>query len=560
MARAIASFVFLATCAFAATDPLAGQKPGARNPPRGGPSPGTTSSITVTDAVDLGSWWAEVTTLAIGPGENPSCPNGRLFFGNSYHVLATDLDGNPAPLATNPWSPTYTETHPPHIVYDNQLLKLKNGALLLTTLGGSWNDNVSPKPAWWNSTVEYPAKKKALPGARAVMWTFRSDDCGASWKQVSTIDAATLVVPAPPNGRPVKGFCGWPRLRDDGSTKKAALGGWDAHFAYADPHDGSVYVAMICAYGSAKVNDEQDATILVRSKDSGRSWSVIGSRPGRPGPRTPVFSVPGRVAFAHTMASNVILTTFDPNADSVDITSGSQVTPYPGGEYSPDFKVNTNFLRYHGLAADYESGGGFLTAVNYFDEPHGTLRLFRVPKMGGAATQVGSPIVAESIGGDLFHGTLVPGPTGDNLALLYWVERVASIASEKANPFLPVNEFRVSFQVYRGTKALMAKRGELTVSGGHPYRYKYVESSSGFLGDYMGGASYLAADGMRHFVAAWCENGKLRTNTVSVAASLLGAGDTQNARYVARTRIPKKPRNVVPPNLLEKPHADGPPK
>ena len=306
MARLIASFVFLTTLAVAAADLLATQKPAPSKPPPSGPGPGTTSSISVTDALDLGSSWAEVTTLALSAGEHPSCPNGRLFFGNAYHVLTTDLDGSPAALAANPWSPTYTETYPPHQIFDNQLLKLKNGTLLLTTLGGSWNDNVSPKPAWWDSTVEYPAKGKSRPGARGMMWVFRSTDCGASWTQLSTIDAATLVVPDPANGQPVKGFCGWPRLKQVGSTKSSALGGWDAHFAYADPYDGNVYVAMICAYGSAEVNDAHEATLLIRSKDSGASWTVIGARSGGPSPRSPVFSLPGRVAFAHTNGSNVV--------------------------------------------------------------------------------------------------------------------------------------------------------------------------------------------------------------------------------------------------------------
>jgi hypothetical protein len=273
-----------------------------------------------------------------------------------------------------------------------------------------------------------------------------------------------------------------------------------------------------------------------------------------------VFSVPGRVAFAHTMDSNVILTTFDPNADSVNLEAGSQVSPYPGGETSPEAKVNASFWRYHGLAADHDSGGGFLTSVHYLQAPQVTLRMFRVPKMGGSSTQVGSPMVAESIGGDLFHGTLVPGPIGDSLAVLYWVERVTSLPSKKSNPFLPVNEFRVNFQVYRGTKALLTTRGELTVAGGQPYRYKYVDGSGGFLGDYMGGASYRAADGARQFVAAWCENGKLRTTTVSVAASLATRGDVQNIRYIARRRFPVKPPDVVVPTLKERPHADGLPK
>ena len=232
------------------------------------------------------------------------------------------------------------------------------------------------------------------------------------------------------------------------------------------------------------------------------------------------------------------------------------MTPYPGGEYSPSAKINAYFLRYHGLAADHDAGDGFLISVHYFQEPHGTLRVFRVPKTGGPAAKVGTPIVAESIGGDLFHGTFVPGPPGDNLALLYWVERVTSVPSKKNNPFLPENEFRVNFQVYRGTKPLLATRGELTLTGGKPYRYKYGAAGSGFLGDYMGGASYLAADGTRRFVAAWCENGKLRTNTISVAASLLRDGDIRSARYTARTRIPIKPRNVILPKLREKPHAD----
>src|SRR5215216_4796684 len=66
--------------------------------------------VSISEAIDLGAKWAEITTVAMGPGEHPSCPNGRLFFASSKKVLATTLDGEPESLASNPWIASFNET------------------------------------------------------------------------------------------------------------------------------------------------------------------------------------------------------------------------------------------------------------------------------------------------------------------------------------------------------------------------------------------------------------------------------------------------------------------
>ena len=114
--------------------------------------------VTAGNAVHLGMHWAEITTAAVGPGENRHCRDGRLFFTDGYGVMATGLDGQlvvwpDTKKSPNPRLFEYRETFDPHVIHDNHLVKLQDGSLLHTVEAITWNDNLSPKPSWWELTA-----------------------------------------------------------------------------------------------------------------------------------------------------------------------------------------------------------------------------------------------------------------------------------------------------------------------------------------------------------------------------------------------------------------------
>jgi hypothetical protein len=285
-----------------------------------GPVPG----VLTYNAVALDMNGAEPTVVAFGPGEHPACPNGRLLFASRDRVLATDLKGAKEGLPHNPWSPTYNSVpRPPLLIYDNHIVKLKNGDVLFTVEGIAWEDNVNPHPAWWNSFTEYPLAKNykyySDPGCRTIIFVFRSSDCGNTWTHdpaiVKDIDAATLSVPNSNGQNPQVGLVGRPRHHvGDGSNyvpigkKWCNAGGFDGHFLYADPYSGYVYVATVATYGGdSDYKTETSIGLLLVSKDNGKSWTVLGRRDGLAQGdffRPPIAALPsGRVAVAFSANS-----------------------------------------------------------------------------------------------------------------------------------------------------------------------------------------------------------------------------------------------------------------
>lgn len=485
-------------------------------------------SVSVTDAIDLGTSWAEVTMEAMGPGEHSACPNGRLFFATLNRVLATTLDGDPEALAANPWKASFRETFEPVKIYDNHLIKLKDGSLLYTFEGGTWNDNLSPRPDWWDWTVDYPAKGYSRAGARSIIYVFRSQDCGTTWSALAPIDAAKLVVPDPSTGDDVEGLCGIPRRWENhedhcDGKKCASLGGWDGHFAYADPYNGDAYLSTPCSYGTDTVNKYKGLGLLLRSTNRGDSWTVLASKEGVYVWRSPLISVQDRVAFAYAKGKSILLRTFGSSDGSVDLANATTVKQLSSSEgtTTTKTKLNTHVWRFRSLA---HTSTGFLISVPMYEDGALTYGIFHVAKDGSSPQSVGTiralykiPILKPQQGssprmsswrrGDTIHGTFIPGRAGDNRSVFYWLE---------SHDTSPDSVFRVRFQLYENQTAVLKTPGTLTIENGHSYSYPYEPGESKFVGDYMGGAVYRGADGSRNFVAAWSESGKLRFNTISV--------------------------------------------
>jgi hypothetical protein len=513
--------------------------------------PPTRVNVTVSDAIDLNTQgWAEVTAVAFGPGEHPSCPSGRLFFAKGKSVLATSLDGNREPITPNPWSAPIDETTDPYIIFDNHLVKAKDGALLMTFEGGTWNDNLSPRPSWWNWTIEFPAKGRSEPGARAAIWVYRSTDCGATWSPLPPIDAARLEVPHPVSGEPVVGLCGTPRRRVKDGEKKAALGGWDGHFAYADPHSGHVFLATPCAYGTDTIDEERSRGLLLRSTDTGASWRVIGHGDGKVW-RAPLASHPDRVAFVYARGPSIRAVTFPASAPSVELLNGShEVRHLTGrdGNKTTATQVNTNIWR---LRAVTPSANGFLVSVPVYLAGALGHVVYEVDKSGANPREVDTIRAPRSGGerGDTVHATFVPGVADDSrrFSLFYWIQSRDASAN---------SSFAVKFQVYADDRPLLELPGVLTIENGVAYRYPFEDGGSRFVGDYMGGCAYRGADGARHFVATWSEGGRLHFNTVSVTFNG-PPGPEPPVKTLAQVRPAGRPP-LAPPLPLERLEAPVP--
>ena len=505
--------------------------------------------VTAGNAVNLGSHWAEITTAAIGPGENRFCLGGRLFFADGDGVLATDLHGQavawPEPQQSpNPRTFAYPETFPPYVIPDNHLVKLKDGSLLYTVEAITWNDNVSPKPPWWNTTAEFALKGEKRPGGRAVIYVHHSADCGRTWTRLPDIDAATLVVTAP-SGLPTKGLCGTPRLSQQlkmvettditGKKMKVSVltkwsegGGWDGHYLYADPYNGNLFLSTPCVFGTG-MNQERFLALLLMSSDRGGSWEVIGRldtvNDWASAWRMPVSSLPsGHVAFGYLnwKLEQLKVAILAPPYPPVDLTAKATVlATLSPGELGPGAKVHTNKKGYPTLVRN--PGKGFLvTTVDWKPAGSGTgtklaHRFFNVPitlplpGMKKERPGIEAPDLA-----DMFHGTFIEGTPSTDLHAFYWVERSPALMTA-AGKF--PNALRVKFQIFKGNQTLLKQPGTLTIANGTPYGY----NGEAFIGDYMGGASYAGKDGSQHFVAAWSEQGVLRFNTISLTPQILSA-------------------------------------
>ena len=100
----------------------------------------------------------------------------------------------------------------------------------------------------------------------------------------------------------------------------------------------------------------------------------------------------------------------------------------------------------------------------------------------------------------------VDGPVDRPTDLLYWIERIPQSGAP--------NDFRIRFQLYSGEAPALDRPGTLTIADSKPYTWGYKKV---FIGEYMGGGSYVGADGTLHFVAPWVQNRALYVNTVALS-------------------------------------------
>lgn len=228
----------------------------------------------------------EVQSTLVPPGKNNACPDGRLLISNDARrspgrIYRFDLDqigvGNDyaTPQALPDTSTDQIASN------DHDLVTLTNGDVLLLKMGRSIAA-LDPKPVWFDYT--YKVSSGWGPGARSVMYIWRSEDCGQSFSLRSSVDTALM---NDGYGWATDGSGGSPQgdavTSSPGSVERPVynMGGTDGPLAMVDRATNNVFYS-IGVYGQTPVFSPAgyrlsgfaiDRTTVALSTDRGDSWA-----------------------------------------------------------------------------------------------------------------------------------------------------------------------------------------------------------------------------------------------------------------------------------------------
>lgn len=468
--------------------------------------------------------WAEPTAAALGPGRNRHCWGGRLFFQSMHRVVMTSLGGD---AATTHVFPTGGETFEPALIFDNHIVTTKGGQVVATYEAITWNDNLAPKPDWWETTKDWPVAKggRKHPGGRGIIYVWKSRDCGATWTAMPSIDAATQIVNS------VAGHCGTPHthLTDTDPSdnidygEHSSAGGWDGHSLHADPYSGDLILATKCGHAPADdtKKDEIQEGVVLRSTDGGASWSQICfftsdllSSSGS------FFRVPittrksGEVAFSYRAKGTLRLVTIK-NPGRGQCGQGDAVFSYVTG-FDSEAIVNETGAKNPLSTSIARPGPGdgdhyTLAVHDVLNGKH--LRHVLLRYQAGQAPVTTPHVSLEAPPGHVIWGTLIEGVgTFARFNLAYFLQTV---------PERTGTRLQVGYRVV-GKSGVVAEGIATRDANGNPYTWQPTLKPDGtavFLGDYMGGTSYSSGQGGQqrtHHVLAWVQNQKPYFTTVTL--------------------------------------------
>jgi hypothetical protein len=519
----------------------------------GAPVLAETATVRVGDAVKLAEesdGWAGVTTAIVAPGRNQDCLDGRILISEGYLTMSAKLDGSDRRIWRLPKASgdpeIHGETASPWIIHEQHMVSLRDGGVVQTVEAVTWNDDLRPHPAWWSWTQEYPLKGKSISGGRGTIYVYRTDDCGATWALISEIDAARLAVKEP-RGIPTKdnpiatrgpflrayttlpptpGLCGTPRRYDVSDqigapppvAKKSEAGGWDGHYLYFDPNTGVLVLTVRCACGTKDVGQHLNQELWIASRDGGRSWYVTRQTDQFGMFRMPVtsdgqggvvtlYSVEGEGGPSFRLQR--IASDFAPHR-WLDYRDGPIIALQAPARRTADQKQAAQVETYDWaapvLAPARGPGRGIKAGVGkWLNGTRLVYDVYRVDANGANAARIDS-VTGLGADADALEAIFVDGPLDHPVDLFYWIERVP----RQDGP----DDSRIRFQIYAGEAAALAQPGTLTLAQGRSYTWGYKKA---FIGEYMGGGSYIGADGTLHFVTPWAQNGALYMNTVALS-------------------------------------------
>ena len=226
----------------------------------------------------------EAQSTIVPPAANPACPTGRFLVSDDLRsppttglVTGRDLNDPSAPVIAATFDAPADAPHHYSVTNDHDLVSLGNGDVLYLTGAASWAPLV-PKPDWFDVTY----RGAYGPGARSVLLTWRSTDCGKSFQYLSEFDPA----------RVGDGSCAlpqFPRLTTaPGSDAKPVfdMGGSDGQLVQVDTGTGRVYLTFKCVgykqdtspgIGHFELTKEPIGnTLVATSIDEGASWALSG--------------------------------------------------------------------------------------------------------------------------------------------------------------------------------------------------------------------------------------------------------------------------------------------
>jgi hypothetical protein len=230
--------------------------------------------------INLAPYHYENTSRVVPPG--PNCANGRV-------ALQTGQSGNPPHLPSHlaashllfdPTNNHFDVTSPPTtfdldsvtpdkslFATDNQMVRLKDGSLLLVRAGFTWA--TTPTTSYSNTPIKFSTDLSAAPanGLRGAFGLFKSTDCGNSWALWQLIDFATL------DG----GKFGFPVPSSAGGFQSD---GPDRPEMYVDPFNGNVYITFQAQAGPfmgqpAGSNTLLEAVLIMSSDPDHNVWNVV---------------------------------------------------------------------------------------------------------------------------------------------------------------------------------------------------------------------------------------------------------------------------------------------
>jgi len=402
---------------------------------------------------DAARTFGEAQSTVVAPGLKGQCPAGRLLVSNDRMrigapaaglVTGRNLDhpAGPDMLATfdappglapsrlftgEPNDPAADHRLYPRYLFstnDHDLVSLSNGDVLYLT--GAFS-RAYVKTPWFSSTF----RGSFGPGARSVLLTWRSTDCGETFHYSGEFDPARME----------GGSCAMPQFRKDARHQKITSAPWDAggsdgQLVHVDPATDRLYLTFSCvgykrgpgAPFSLDPGAPLDDTLVASSDDGGASWHSLGFFP-RSVWRLPVLPVaPGLLAFG--VRDGALLAKRAASGTYVyakDYTESPDAAPgWPGFPVSRDTATNTYidsnvwastiaartpgtsdfFIAYPSAAA----GKGFGYRIVFYD------------RAAGRFTDTHDDLLPASGGTNdfLFHLTAIDSGAGP--VLLYWYD------------------------------------------------------------------------------------------------------------------------------------------
>ena len=486
----------------------------------------------------------ENTAKTIPPG--PACPLGKIAIAtgsprNTAQLLSRPLYGPDGQIdITSSTTGVQYPTGPNKaIATDNQIIRLKDGSLLVAKDGSIW-DNISPNPpVWFNETITGSGDRKRQRGG---VLLFRSTDCGDTWTLHATVDFATLLdgkygVPRPMGDADGDGDDEADVPFDkqgkhpDGSLKWW-IGGADRTEIYACPFTGHLYLTTRVVSGPYKresdanpILPQRNTALLLYSKDNGKTWESVKEDFPAWSPIVMTSTPNGRLFLFHLIGSQpTIYFSKEPVATGQKPNIGSGYPAYyvEGGNSVPNAwakpaDVDIFYQLYHPSISrvSTDSASSKVRAAYHAVNSQGMQEspVITIDVQDPNTNPVVKPVKLVRAQDPTNYSVLyfnfidpdyidLPIDTPSNASVGYWIE--------VPRPGLADKKFAIRHSIFEGDFNTTCP-ANLSVQDGKPRTW----STSQNLGDYMTGGFFWRNQQL-NYLAQWVEPDGIKANIVGL--------------------------------------------